>query len=445
MHPSSQLPAPSASPSRVSNSLKFVLAALTALGAALLGQACNGNQSTGTPGGPGGGQDECVDGVIVDGVCEGKCDPTKCVEGNTCVGNRCVLKCDAHRDCYHDGGQDCAPAKEDDTNADILVCQANGMPVGMGVACPFGGECAGFYRCADDTACFGWQCGGDPAACVTDTAACNGDPSCRIGKCAADGAACRVGCQTECTQWLQCETFGEGDADAYCTARDCASDDDCVGGFFCGVIRTPYSICGTSKGDNNFCGLTSEACKTPGQDGTSLFEGSLCMLRKSCLKRLEDMPCQTDLDCSQKPGLRCADVAGEKRCARTCGLDNDCQKDKQCLPLQGDTSGALVCVPRFGAWKGTGAFCDPCIDDTECGDATTSRACSELSSGMRACFDQAFPDACTTDADCPTSKSGKHGVCLDESWGVSSGSTVYHRCYLPINDPNTSDGKVTCW
>src|SRR5262245_53352770 len=62
----------------------------------------------------------CVGGVIKDGVCEGKCKPELCLEGNTCVDNRCVLQCDSHLDCYQ-GIQDCARAIEDDTKAEIFV------------------------------------------------------------------------------------------------------------------------------------------------------------------------------------------------------------------------------------------------------------------------------------------------------------------------------------
>ena len=39
--------------------------------------------------------DVCVGGFINDdGVCEGKCKPSKCLPGNICVDNRCVLECE---------------------------------------------------------------------------------------------------------------------------------------------------------------------------------------------------------------------------------------------------------------------------------------------------------------------------------------------------------------
>ncbi|MFO0615020.1 MAG: hypothetical protein U0414_20690 [Polyangiaceae bacterium] len=58
-------------------------------------------------------------GVVVNGFCEGKCEPSKCLEGNVCSGNRCVLVCTSQADCAE--GQSCAPAKADD-GSDILAC-----------------------------------------------------------------------------------------------------------------------------------------------------------------------------------------------------------------------------------------------------------------------------------------------------------------------------------
>lgn len=413
-----------------------VLAAVALAGAALSAPACGGGD--GGSGGSGGSATDCVGGVIVDGVCEGKCSPDKCAfEQNTCVDNRCRLICDSHKDCYTDGSQNCTPGKEDDTDADVTVCQFTGKPAGQGTSCPFGTECGNWLACPDGAACFASQCGGDPAACVLDQDACGDTENCTIGKCTGDSAPCRVNCQTECGAWLDCQTKGEADADAYCTKRDCESDADCLGGYYCGIIRDPHEICGSDpqKGDNNFCGQTSEPCQEPGMDGKSTFEGSLCMLRKSCLKRDQSVPCETNLDCSQIDGQLCADLAGEKRCARACANDNDCTPDYGC--------NAGACLPRFGAWVGGGGgFCEPCVSDEDCGKNGTTWACAELSGGMRACFDEAFPDTCTTDADCPTSPSGKHGTCFDEDFGFAPGDSLYHRCYLPIS---LSDNKTSCW
>ncbi|MBK8252842.1 MAG: hypothetical protein IPK82_09255 [Polyangiaceae bacterium] len=397
---------------------------------AMVAPACDGGEPV----------EDCVGGFITpEGDCVGKCSPDKCVADNTCVANACQLKCDSHKDCFLDGSQDCVTAKEDETDADVTVCQFAARSAGTGTACPFAVECANWLSCPENGTCLANQCGGDPAACVLDSDACGGASGCVIGKCQADGAPCRVNCQTECTPWLTCETKGEADAEAYCTKRDCAADTDCAGGYYCGIVRDPHEICGSSpkKGDNSFCGQTSEPCITPGTDGTSRFEGSLCMLRKSCLKRDAGTPCTTDLDCSLIDGQACVNFGGETRCAPKCGVDSDCPRDAACDPT------LLACVPRFGKWVGAGGgFCEPCKNDEDCGSKGTSWACSELSGGMRACFDQSFPDTCNTDSDCPKSPSGKPGACLDETYGVDSTSSVYKRCYLPIN---SADSKTTCW
>ncbi|MEZ4310204.1 MAG: hypothetical protein R3F14_19355 [Polyangiaceae bacterium] len=408
----------------------FLFAAIALVGAGLLAPACDGGEPPG---------EDCLGGFITeDGECVGKCKPDKCIADNACVDNACQLKCASHKDCYPDGSQDCVPAKEDDTGTDIAVCQFQPRSAGVGTACPFGIECGNWLSCPDNGTCFASQCGGDAAACVLDSAACEGVENCTYGKC-PDGSGCRVNCQVDCKPWLECNTKGEADADAYCTKRDCETDADCIGGYYCGIIRDPHEVCGSSpkKGDNNFCGQTTESCITPGSDGTSRFEGSLCMLRKSCVKRDQDTPCTTDLDCSQIEGQKCVAYAGETRCARTCALDTDCLADHTCDLAAG------ACVPRFTSWVGSGGgFCEPCLSDEDCGSKGSTWACSELSGGMRGCFDQAFPDTCNTNLDCPKSPSGKAGTCLDEGEGVDPSSSVYKRCYLPINN---SDNKTSCW
>src|SRR5690349_3917332 len=96
----------------------LVLTALSLAGVGAFAPAC-GSGPAATTGGSGGGggaggtvdPGDCKDGVIVNGVCEGKCTKDKCLLGNICVENRCVLPCDSHKDCFLDGSQNCTPAK----------------------------------------------------------------------------------------------------------------------------------------------------------------------------------------------------------------------------------------------------------------------------------------------------------------------------------------------
>lgn len=371
----------SASPGRTPRLPSFLLSAALFAGVTLLLPAWASGCREEALGG------ECVGGIVIDGVCQGKCTPDKCAfADNTCVSNVCVLQCDSHLDCHLDGSQICAPATEDDTNATVRVCQGSGRPAGTGVLCPIGDECAA---------------------------------------------------------GLACQSRGEADPTAYCTLRDCAADEDCLSGYYCGIVRDPHELCGSSpkKGDDTFCGETDEPCMSPGASGTSLFEGSLCLLRRSCLQRGQAVPCAEDVDCSWIAGQVCHDVAGDKRCTRACVADADCQADTRCDLPAGAAEGA--CVPRFGAWIGGEAkFCEPCLSDEDCGGKGTSWACADLADGMRGCFDASYPDTCATDADCPASPSGKHGTCLDEAYGLTPADTLYHHCTLPT-DPALN--TASCW
>ena len=89
-------------------------------------------------------------GVVVDGVCEGKCDPTKCLADNTCVGNRCVLLCTSQQDCVT--GQECATTKSD-ANQDVTVCVYTQKAENIGLPCPVGNECDPFSACPDGSPC----------------------------------------------------------------------------------------------------------------------------------------------------------------------------------------------------------------------------------------------------------------------------------------------------
>jgi len=202
-----------------------------------------------------------------------------------------------------------------------------------------------------------------------------------------------------------------------------------------------------AKGNNNFCGKTAEPCINPASPppGTSYFEGSGCLLRKMCLKRNDCAPCAVNNDCSLVPGQSCTGTgpgATDMRCTQNCDPlhgDKDCGPAYHCVNSE--------CVPRFmGGCKGTGKFCEPCLNDEDCGTKGSAVVCLVLDlSGERACFDRAFSAPCDPamkDADCPQAPGGRHGHCLDESNGLSPGDLAYHKCYLPY-DPNSN--KYSCW
>jgi hypothetical protein len=442
-------------PASARSSLKVVLRAFFALG--LLGvavgmsaTACGGgavgttsssSTSTGSGGGTGAGGStstggDCVGGVVVNGVCQGKCTPDKCLPGNTCVGNACVLKCAKHSDCT-DGQQACEPAKEDDTMADVMVCTATGLAP-VGTPCPFNTECGAVTGCPDGKSCDYTQCGG--AACTKNDAACGMDAACRIGTC-PDKSACVVpGCaQAACTP-LKCKTTGVGDALAYCTKLDCTDDAQCPGGYSCAIARDPHLICGLmpAKGNSADCGKTSEPCIDPatfGMDGNTLFEGSICLMRKECILNDRCSPCATNLDCTIQ-GQTCVKSGAGNHCLRTCLKTTDCPDGTACV------TGS--CQPLYaGGCEGKGEFCAPCLNDEDCGKKGTSMACKVTNdlTGERGCFDESFPTACTVDTDCPLSPGNRHGRCLNENDGVNPGDAVYHKCYLPFKIDGFTCGK----
>jgi len=122
----------------------------------------------------------------------------------------------------------------------------------------------------------------------------------------------------------------------------------------------------------------------------------------------------------------CVDVGGEKRCARGCATDKDCDPDSICDIPAGAPSGS--CKPRFGKCVGMGSFCDPCINDEDCGGKGTSMVCFDYNGGQKACLDLKSGQ-CATDADCPKAPgNGLNGQCAN---GI---------CFPPyVNNENT------CW
>jgi hypothetical protein len=380
----------------------------TGLEAALAKDTSTGAGGAGGSGGAGSGgagqggapadDPSCSGGVIVNGVCEGRCSPDKCLAGNTCVGNRCVLVCASQADCAPDGTQNCAPAVEDSTGAAIQTCQPNGKVAGIGTPCPNGTECAGFQACPDGSPC-------------------------------ASG-----GCAPELCKPLTCTNSVKNNLGQYCTLADCKADTDCPGGYACEDQRDPHALCGSNppKGNNAYCGTTQDACVAAAdfaKDGATYSEGELCLQRKYCKKRDYCWPCANDLDCGNLPGGRCVDVGGSNRCVAACAASSDCPANASCV--------AGTCQPSSGACEGQGKLCDVCQTDSDCPggycySTGRERACVPLNKGT----------PCTNDASCPTVQSGKQGTCLNDFQGVSPDSPLFGTCSLPQNKDTLFSG---CW
>lgn len=439
--------------------------------------------------------DECVGGVVVDGRCEAKCDPAKCLEGNVCVDNRCKLICDEHEDCFP-GYQVCREKLTDEdengVQVKVAVCDdsgqipavgQSGFPEGWwGLDCPFGDtQCAAQTACPDGTPCTT----APSCTCELDEAACGEDARCNKGKCAEDGAACIFNrCTVAECQPLRCVGFaGEGDALAYCSLYECDTDDQCQPGFYCGTDRDPTDICNDDTNpdfQDALCGASSEPCVDPATAGPAYSAGTICLMRKTCLKRDECAPCSENLDCSFGDGDLCAAHAGDNVCARICNDDSNCSPDEACVPYAPSTAKATgapqtcgasphidcidpavdcptpgdtcvprnVCVPRSGKCDGSdlpagdGKFCAHCLRDTDCGPADSGWVCEPDDNGDNHCFDRSFPWTCGTDADCPLAPSGRNGHCITAN--DPFGSNLVGRCWIPERAAPFT-GSFGCW
>lgn len=376
---------------------------LFAIGLCALALSCEKSEVAGGDGGnsntgSGGAAANCEGGVVIDGACVAKCDASKCLEKNVCVENACKLTCDSHADCANGPGTQCTPAK-DDGGANVNVCLPTAHSPSVGMKCPEGDECEGKFACPDGSAC---------------------DPEKGEGTCAKE--ACRA---------LYCTGAGQGDTDAYCTYWDCTAEAPCPGGYECQRVRDFHKLCDKDK--------TSWAKELPcvaeadyQKDGATYIEGPLTLLRNTCLKREQCGACETDLDCSYSPGEACIDIGGEMRCSRACKRDADCELDYAC------DEGKGRCLPKAGTCVGEGNYCEPCLDDMDCGgDISSFKGCRVETPGGKFCFDFSYPDQCTTSADCPQAPSGKYGECLSSKYGSLAG-----RCGPPYRE---SSYTFTCW
>src|SRR5690606_37458769 len=87
-------------------------------------------------------------------------------------------------------------------------------------------------------------------------------------------------------------------------------------------------------GVGSICG---EGATTPCVDtaaapaGSQFFEGPVCLMQRTCLRRDECAPCETNLDCSLGPADVCASHFDQNVCARFCNDNGDCAPDEECL------------------------------------------------------------------------------------------------------------------
>ncbi len=189
-----------------------------------------------------------------------------------------------------------------------------------------------------------------------------------------------------------CIGGGVGDLDAYCTTS-CTTDVDCPTGLLCeSVSATPCEAVCDSSGDpsNPECVPTSEI-----GDGKEYRCGIAGLEHNICVKRRFCAPCETDSDCRAVPGLICAqDQGGEKICTQTCDEAlNSCPWGNAAIcGVWDDERGVATCAHRFGACHGSGAPCEPCYVDRDCG--STGLCYGSSFTGERYCIDLTLTCSC---------------------------------------------------
>jgi len=179
----------------------------------------------------------------------------------------------------------------------------------------------------------------------------------------------------------------------------------------------------------------------------------LAAIRHVCERRSFCNECERDEDCLGVPGQICAqDRGGERICTVFCDPSYDsCPwgNAAECGIFDA-ARGAPTCSLKFGSCRGTGAGCEPCTEDSDCG---TQGICSFFSfSREHFCIDLSTPCDCGDDADrngtclahgCPKSPGGLEMLCLQSR---GPGDPLGERCYgASSSNAITSSEQAGCW
>ena len=91
------------------------------------------------------------------------------------------------------------------------------------------------------------------------------------------------------------ELYNKGDADGFCTLRDCHADSECPGGEYCAQKRDPPELCNSNpqKGNDDTCGTTKDPCVAASDfmtGGATYVEGPVCLMRNRGTPRGQGAP-----------------------------------------------------------------------------------------------------------------------------------------------------------
>ncbi len=410
------------------------------------------------------------DGIEFDGRCEPVCRDSECGEDERCVENRCSPECSKNSECpggacrsvtadYGGRGNYCLYDERPNLTPDAgLETDASG---------PSSQSCEDSSDCYDPTRqmnCVGGEC---VVACLlhahcTGAGACTGSGRDAAGQsvsyCEVDsfprdpgqfGWVCLDGnndCDLDAD--FRCLTQGEGDLDGYCSKLGCDGDSQCPTGYYCnidvfGSLSPCEDACGLpgNPSDVNCVDLADIGAGRPFRCGDN---GQLEL--RSCRRRTFCSPCDSDADCRGQANQLCArDASGQKICTKICDpLGTSCPwgSATTCDVFDAEL-GVPTCGHRSGSCGGTGASCDPCIDDSDCpgGFCTSSSFTGEQ-------FCANLGDTCSCSAGegfcfgggCPNTPGGLVMNCVPTSDGAPPSV-----CFGASIVPGDETAQLGCW
>lgn len=424
---------------------------------------------------------ESLDGCE-DGGCA--CLDADCADGERCVQHECRPNCETQDDCPT--GQNCAVWEFADGTREqrcVVLPYAESGSTGQSEACTSDDHCdepRGFAcldgRCARPAGAFGpctaardcesgFECVG--GACRSACAShfeCGAAGRCErfeVGTyCVPDEAAAPGRYYSSCPNGPSecdadagfiCLGYGEADLDAFCTS-DCADDGDCPTGFDCGTAgATPCEDACGEAGDPSAPGCIPSA---EIGEGERYRCSALGLVRSICVRSSFCSPCETDADCLGVPGQICArDASGEKICTVACEPSaGSCPwgNAAECGVFDREL-GFPTCSHKFGACRGDGNGCEPCVSDADCPSGFCARSsftqeqyCIDLSTS---CDCEGETDASGTcrGHGCPDSPGGPALICL----GVErfDGDPFANKCLgaQTTSTPFGGSPQSGCW
>lgn len=366
-------------------------------------------------------------GVVVEGVCQKKCDPAQCAApGMKCVGNSCaqtctnpVLDCPAGKYCYA-------------VNAD------DGTPGQYCVWAPFskGGKLLGQYdtTCAADTDCDelrGYKCLGGTckltgcklnADCALVPGVCKKDASGDATKNFCEKGEKALGLGEKCAKSSDCDTDQSlGCAGGECTYVGCQTHADCATIGECKATKDAEG--------KDVLACTKATTYPKGQFGTACPGGA------------------TAKECDEANKFVCIGAGPgdiEAYCTKTgCLADADCGAGYFCGTVRTSKKPCTTACNITGA-SGTG-----CVPAADIG-AGKEYSCGAISLLRNICLKREFCNDCQTDDDC---RAVPNQICASDGKGhkyctvlcepaQSNACTWGSAAECKVHDPAV--GKPTC-